>query len=112
MLYDRLVRDLTGAEAALIAGDFASANQQLVHAQDILWELLAGLDVTRWSGGPGLAALYQFLITELVGANVGKDAARVATCRELVEPLREAWHQAADAVVTGVTEVTTQRISA
>jgi flagellar protein FliS len=109
MLYDRLVRDLTVGEAALGAGDFAGANEQLVHAQDIVWELLAGLDVTKWSGGPGLAALYQFLINELVAANVAKDPGRVASCRELVEPLRDAWHKAAEAVVTGVT---TQRISA
>ena len=98
MLYDRLVRDLEVGEAALSAGDLEGANKQLVHAQDILWELLAGLDVTKWSGGPGLAALYQFLIAELVTANVNKDAAGVATCKELIEPLRDAWHKAAEEV--------------
>ena len=96
MLYDRLVRDLVVAEAALAAGDAPSANEQLKHAQDIVWELLAGLDTTAWSGGPGLASLYQFLISELLAANVAKDGARVATCRGLVEPLRDAWHQAAE----------------
>ena len=96
MLYDRLVRDLVVAEAALAAGDVPSANAQLIHAQEIIWELLAGLDTTAWSGGPGLASLYQFLIGELLAANVSKDAQRVATCRGLVEPLREAWHHAAE----------------
>jgi flagellar protein FliS len=96
MLYDRLVRDLVVAEAALATGDVQSANAQLIHAQDIIWELLAGLDTAAWSGGPGLASLYQFLITELLAANVAKDAQRVATCRGLVEPLREAWHHAAE----------------
>jgi flagellar protein FliS len=100
MLYDRLVRDLVVAEAALTSGDFATANTQLIHAQDIIWELLAGLDTTAWSGGPGLASLYQFLIGELLGANVAKDAQRVATCRGLVEPLRDAWHKAAEQVAT------------
>ena len=96
MLYDRLVRDLVVAEAALATGDVPSANAQLIHAQDIIWELLSGLDTTAWSGGPGLASLYQFLITELLAANVAKDAERVAACRGLIEPLREAWHQAAE----------------
>lgn len=96
MLYDRLVRDLTLAESALGVGDLAEANGQLVHAQEIIWELAAALDPTVWSGGPALAALYQFLITELLAANVHKDAARVASCRALVEPLRQAWHQAAE----------------
>ncbi len=109
MLYDRLVRDLVQAEAALAVKDFAVANAQLVHAQDIIWELLAGLDVTKWSGGPGLASLYQFLINELLAANMSKDVARVASCRELVEPLREAWHKAAESVAMGTTA---QRVSA
>lgn len=95
MLYDRLVRDLTVAEAAVAARDFAAANEQLVHAQEIVWELTAGLDPTKWSGGPALASLYQFLLQELVAANVAKDASRIVSCRRLVEPLQEAWHQAA-----------------
>ncbi|MDQ1492636.1 MAG: flagellar secretion chaperone FliS [Actinomycetota bacterium] len=96
MLYDRLVRDLVTGESAITAGDLAAANASLVHAQEIIWELAAGLDPTRWSGGPALAALYQFMLVELLDANVKKDAAKVASVRELVEPLRDAWHQAAE----------------
>jgi flagellar protein FliS len=101
MLYDRLVRDLTTAEVALAARDLEVANNNLIHAQEIVWELAAGLDPTKWSGGPALAALYQFILGELLGANVKKDAAKVATVRELVEPLREAWHQAAELSFAG-----------
>jgi len=96
MLYDRLVRDLVTGEAAVVASDLAAANTSLVHAQEIVWELAAGLDPTKWSGGPALAALYQFMLSELLDANVKKDAAKVASVRELVEPLRDAWHQAAE----------------
>jgi flagellar protein FliS len=96
MLYDRLVRDLVTGETAITAWDLAAANASLVHAQEIIWELAAGLDPTRWSGGPALAALYQFMLGELLDANVKKDAAKVASVRELVEPLRDAWHQAAE----------------
>ena len=96
MLYDRLVRDLVTAEAALAGSDLAAANGALVHAQDIVWELTAGLDPTKWSGGPALAALYQFVLTELLAANVKKDATKVASVRELVQPLRDAWHEAAE----------------
>jgi flagellar secretion chaperone FliS len=96
MLYDRLVRDLITAEAALVGSDLESANNALVHAQEIVWELAAGLDPTKWSGGPALAALYQFMLAELIDANVRKDVAKVSSVRELVEPLRDAWHQAAE----------------
>lgn len=94
-LYDRLVLDLARAEQAQRTGDRAIANAQLQHAQDVVAELLSSLDVTAWDGGPGLAALYGFLLTEMVGANVGSDADRTAGCRALVEPLRDAWHEAA-----------------
>jgi flagellar secretion chaperone FliS len=96
MLYDRLVRDLVAAEAALGTGDLEAANNNLIHAQEIVWELAAGLDPTKWSGGPALAALYQFMLAELLDANVRKDAAKVASVRSLVEPLADAWHQAAE----------------
>jgi len=96
MLYDRLVRDLVAAEAALSAADLEGANTNLIHAQEIVWELAAGLDPTKWSGGPALAALYQFMLAELLDANVKKDGAKVISVRGLVEPLADAWHQAAE----------------
>jgi len=105
-LYDRLVLDLVRAEQAQRTGDRAAASTQLIHAQDIVAELLSSLDVTAWDGGPGLAALYGFLLTELVDANVTGDADRTASCRTLVEPLRGAWHDAAR-LATGATTAAT-----
>lgn len=95
MLYDRLVLDLARAEAAQRAADRTGASENLMHAQDIVEELLSTLDVSAWEGAPQLASLYGFMLTELVGANVSGDADRTATVRALVEPLQEAWHGAA-----------------
>ena len=95
MLYDRLVRDLSLAEAAIAAGEAERAHNELVHGQAIVQELAASLDVDAWDGGPGLAQLYAFVQDELVAANVAKDGERVAGCRRLIEPLRDAWHEAA-----------------
>ena len=50
MLYDRLVLDLLRAEAALAEGKRDAANEQLTHAQDIVSELAATLDVNAWDG--------------------------------------------------------------
>lgn len=97
MLYDRLVLDLFRAETAQRGGDRAGSADGLLHAQEILLELRTSLDVTAWSGAPGLAKLYSFLITELIGANVRPDPDRVAQCRALVEPLRDAWREAVHA---------------
>jgi len=101
MLYDRLVLDLAHGEEALRGGEREAAHYRLTHAQEIILELRTSLDVEAWSGAPGLAGLYGFLLTELIGANIGRDADRVAACRAIVEPLRDAWREAATAAVAG-----------
>lgn len=101
MLYDRLVLDLVRAEAAQRAGDREETAKQLLHAQDIVLELISGLRPEAWDGGPGLLALYTFVYGELVAAYVNSDADRTASCRLLVEPLRDAWHAAASEFALG-----------
>jgi flagellar secretion chaperone FliS len=95
MLYERLVVDLLQGEEALRTGERERANERITHAQEIILELRATLDVEAWEGAAGLAGLYGFLLTELIQANIGRDADKVATCRGLVEPLRDAWRAAA-----------------
>jgi flagellar protein FliS len=97
MLYDRLVMDLVQGEEGLRTGDREQANERITHAQEIILELRATLDVDAWAGAAGLAGLYGFLVTELIQANIQRDADKVATCRGLVEPLRDAWREAAAA---------------
>ncbi|WP_417564404.1 flagellar export chaperone FliS [Microbacterium sp.] len=94
MLYDRLVLDLERGEAAQRAGDWGSANTQLQHAQAIVAELSTSL-TDAWDGSQGLRALYTFVTQTLIGANIGRDPERTRSCRELVAPLRDAWHEAA-----------------
>lgn len=103
MLYDRLVLDLERAEAEQRAGDRAAGSTCLTHAQEIVSELMSTLDVTAWDGARQLMSVYTFLLTELVQANVTGDADRTAACRQLIEPLRDAWHQAAQEVSIGAT---------
>lgn len=102
MLYDGLSSDLVGAADALAAADLGTANTRLQRAQEIVVELRSSLDPTRWPGAASLDQLYGYLAEHLVHANVRKDAALVAHCRDLVEPLRDAWHRAAAELVGGV----------
>jgi flagellar protein FliS len=101
MLYDRLALDLERGQAALESGDRQTASDQLKHAQDIVIELRASLDVDAWEGGPRLAGIYAWLLTELIQANVKGDLRRVADCRKIVEPLRDAWREAAASLAAG-----------
>lgn len=95
MLYDRLALDLTRAEAAQRAGDRSTANENLTHAQDIVSELMVTLKTDAWAGAAQLHSLYSYLLGELMSANISSDPERTVACREIVEPLRSAWHEAA-----------------
>jgi flagellar protein FliS len=95
MLYDRLALDLERAEDALVGKDREAAHTQLMHAQEIVLELRSSLQVDVWEGGPRLAALYSWVIGELIQANLKGDVRRVRDCRKIVEPLRDAWREAA-----------------
>ncbi|RZU50450.1 flagellar protein FliS [Krasilnikovia cinnamomea] len=95
MLYDRLVLDLTRGEQALLDGDREDARTNLLHAQDIVLELQTSLKPDVWDGAADLAAIYAFVMTELVTANVKGDPVKVRQCRELMEPLRDTWREAA-----------------
>jgi flagellar protein FliS len=97
MLYDRLLLDIERGEAAQRAGDWTAANTQLQHAQAIVAELMSSL-TDGWDGAAGLRGLYAFLTQTLIGANVGRDPDRTRSAREIVAPLREAWHAAADSL--------------
>ncbi|MGJ7441890.1 flagellar export chaperone FliS [Aquipuribacter sp. MA13-6] len=101
-LFDRLVLDIARGEAAQRAGRHSAANEQLVHAQAIVAELMSSLDVDAWSGGARLMSVYSFLMSELVSANVQHDPERTAACGRIVEPLTDAWRQAATAGTAAV----------
>jgi flagellar protein FliS len=94
-LYDRLLLDLERAEKAIIATDSMTSHECLVHAQAIVAELHDSLDREKWSAANNLGDLYLFIYTELVSANLDKDPNKVASCRSLLQPLRDAWHEAA-----------------
>jgi flagellar protein FliS len=94
MLYDRLVVDLSTAEDAMRRGDIETTGQRIGHAQEILLELHSTLDLDVWPAGEGLARLYVWIVGELMQARLTASPQRVADCRGLLEPLRDAWHAA------------------
>jgi flagellar protein FliS len=95
MLYDQLVSDLLQAEEAMQRRDPQVTGERLGNAQAILLELHATLDTERWPAGETLDQLYVWIIAELMRARMRGDHGRVAECRGLIEPLRDAWGQAA-----------------
>ncbi|SEB70970.1 flagellar export chaperone FliS [Microbacterium hydrocarbonoxydans] len=94
LLYDRLLVDIDRAASAQDAEDWPAAGTHLTHAQWIVSELNGSLtDV--WDGAAELRGVYTYLTGRLITANISRDRAATAECRDLVAPLREAWHEAA-----------------
>lgn len=99
MLCDRLALDVQRAADALRAGNPSEAHQPLLHAQEIVLELSASLNVDVWAGAAGLASLYDYLHHELVRANIAKDLTATEFCLDLVTTLRDTWREAAGSLL-------------
>lgn len=97
MLCERLVLDVQRGLEAQRTGSIEEAHLQLVHAQEIVLELHASLRTEDWDGGPGLSSIYDYLHTQLVRANVGKDPLLTESCLGLVSDLCATWREAASA---------------
>lgn len=98
MLYDRLLLDLRRAEAAQLEQNWATATENLLHAQAIVSELSSSLRVDVWDGAEGLLALYTYASNAMITANIHRDVERTRESIALLEPLRQSWHEAADAL--------------
>ncbi|GGM51889.1 flagellar export chaperone FliS [Microbacterium saperdae] len=96
MLYDRLLVDVDRAAASQDAADWTAAGSHLTHAQQIVAELSGSL-TDAWDGAGELRAVYTYLTGRLISANISRDRAITTECRDLIAPLRDAWHQAASA---------------
>ncbi len=101
MLFERLARDVEQAAVAQEAGDFATASTNLLHAQEIVLELMSSLRHDVWDGADRLASIYGWLHSELVRANTTRDAAITRDCQRLVDPLVETWREAALVAAAG-----------
>jgi flagellar protein FliS len=95
MLYDRLLLDLGRAETAQQSANWPVASENLLHGQAIIAELVSSLKTDSWDGADGLLGLYNYAFTALVNANIQRDPALTREAIELLEPLRQAWHEAA-----------------
>lgn len=100
MLYDRLLLDAQRALTAQQEGRHQDASAALLHAQEIVLELHATLQVDAWEGGPGLSALYDWLHGRLIDANIRRDAGITEQCLPIIEDLAAAWREAAMAPAT------------
>ena len=95
MLCERLVLDIERGLDAQRTGRRDEANTQLQHAQAIVMELSTSLRPAVWSGAADLSALYDWMHSQLVMANVHGDEPMTTHMLALAEQLRDTWRHPA-----------------
>lgn len=94
MLYDELIGDVHKARGALENGEKQAAHDNLLHAQEIVTELISTLDMD--AGGEiaeELYSLYDYVLHNLIQANVENDPTRLDDVLPVLEDLKEAWDE-------------------
>ena len=95
LTYEAILRWLGRADEAIDTGKVAAAHEALVNTQELVRNLASALDFERGGAiAENLSSLYEYLLQQLLWANVNKDKDAIAQIRELVLPLLDAWRVA------------------
>ncbi len=90
--YDEAIIDLKNAEVFHEKRQMDDAYRSIRHAQDIITELLVGLDYER--GGDiarNLNRLYNFILRQLIGVNSRRDPAIYGHLVKILSDLKDGW---------------------
>jgi len=96
--YDALIRDFQDAKGAYAEGHEDFLMDRIRHAQDILTELLIGLDYER--GGEiaaNLGRIYNYMLRELIALRTSQAQETLERMISMAADLREAWVRVANA---------------
>ncbi|MHC1745249.1 MAG: flagellar export chaperone FliS [Syntrophobacteraceae bacterium] len=94
LCYERAIKDLETARTLHENNSLDMGYDKIHHAQDIITELLLGLDYER--GGEisvNLSKLYNFMLRELMGINSSQDTGIYSHIIKMLSELKEAWEQ-------------------
>lgn len=92
LLYEGAIKNLKLAELSAAEKKIEATGTALIKAQDIIRELMSTLDFEK--GGEvaeNLNQLYDYLMTELIKANVSKQPEDIKKSRVMLEELRDTW---------------------
>jgi len=111
MLFDGAIRFLGAAEAGFEVEGFRERNEavnnNLIRVQNIVTELQRSLDLSQ--GGEfarNMYALYDFMGTQLMEANIRKEVEPVRIVTRLLGEIREAWMEMLEKSPEGSPELT------
>ena len=95
MLVDGAVKFSKIGRQAILDKDIKKAHENIVKTQNIFYELMATLDVTK--GGEwtqNLMNIYEFIVRRLTDANIKKSEEIMNEIIPLIEEVRDTWSEA------------------
>ncbi|MFD0714967.1 flagellar export chaperone FliS [Paenibacillus sp. GCM10027626] len=90
MLYDGAIRFVKQGVEAIESKDIEKANHNLIKAQNIIHELVASLDF-QYPIAANLNQIYEYMLHQLITANVRKSTAPALEVLQHLTDLKEAW---------------------
>ncbi|HWD38231.1 MAG TPA: flagellar export chaperone FliS [Fimbriimonas sp.] len=92
ILYDAAIRFMEAGKAAILKKDLDSQNRELQKAQKIVFHLMATLDMDRGEHiSSNLLSLYNYVIEQLVHANVHDETEPIDNALKVFVELRSGW---------------------
>lgn len=95
MLVEGSVKFAKIGRQAILDKDIKKAHENIVRTQDIFYELMATLDISK--GGQwaqSLMNIYEFITRRLADANIKKDVIIMDEVIPLIEDIKETWEEA------------------
>jgi flagellar protein FliS len=93
MLYEGACKFIGRAVIAMENKDIAGANHDLIRSQEILAELMRGINFDAGTIATNLYDLYEFMYRQLIQANIKKDPQLAVDVLEMINELKDAWQQ-------------------
>lgn len=94
MLVDGAVKFGKVGKQAILDKDIQKAHNSLMRVQDIFTELIVSLDVSKAEWLKPLRDVYFFINEKIAEANMKKDVKSLDEALELIEDVRDLWHEA------------------
>jgi flagellar protein FliS len=93
MLYDGARKFIKQAIISLQDGDLQSAHHNLIRAQNIIAELMCGINHSAGEIAEKFLYFYRYMHAQLVQANLKKDSQYAQEVLVMLDDLRNAWAQ-------------------
>lgn len=93
LLFEGTIKFLRIAMKAIDENNIQDAHNNIIKAENILYELMSTLNMDAGEIASNLMKLYDFMIWQLVEANKDKDKAKIQSVIDLLIPLCDAWKE-------------------